>query len=143
MWSDTLLVVERLHLLRFACWGGLSLLLGAGALAIPAVRKSGRGIARHFALQTALWGACALAIGVAGWTRAALRDYDAALALEHGLQLTIRLDALLVLAGLVLATVGLTVRRDGAIGAGTGIVVQGLGWLVLHLAFVGALTAVP
>lgn len=139
MWSDALLVIERLHLLRFAGWGGLSLLLGAVVLAVPAGRASGRGIVRHFALQTALWGACALAIGVAGWARATLRDYDAALALERGLQLTIRLDALIVLAGLVLATVGLTLRRDDAIGAGTGIVVQGLGWLVLHLAFASAL----
>ena len=140
MWSDTLLAIERVHLLRFALWGGLSLLLGIGVLVVPAVRRTDHGVARHFAVQTALWGAVALAIGAFGWRNAALRDYDGAVALARGAQLAIRLDSLLVLGGLAVAMVGSALRRDGLVGAGVGIAVQGAGWLVLHLAFAGAIS---
>ena len=34
MWADTLLAVERAHLIRLSMWGGASLLVGSALLAL-------------------------------------------------------------------------------------------------------------
>jgi hypothetical protein len=39
MWADTLLVLERGHLLRLALWGGGSVLAGTLLLALLAIRR--------------------------------------------------------------------------------------------------------
>ena len=67
MWADTLLALERGHLLRLALWGGASVLAGSLIVAWLAVRRVDAALLRHFAIQTAAWGVIDLAI--CAWSR--------------------------------------------------------------------------
>ncbi len=138
MWSDTLLALERTHLLRLAVWGGASVLLGTLLFAVVAAgRAAGSPLVRHFAVQTAAWGAIDLLIVVWAWRRLALRDHDSAEGLVRFLWLNLGLDVGYVAVGVTLALTGWIVgRRLGAVGAGVGIVVQGLALFLLDLQLV-------
>ena len=57
MWADTLLGLERAHLLRLVLWGGTSVLVGSALLALLRVRGRRSSLLDHFGIQTALWGA--------------------------------------------------------------------------------------
>ncbi|GLC24479.1 DUF6992 family protein [Roseisolibacter agri] len=136
MWSDTLLALERAHLLRVALWSGGSILAGSLLLALLAVRGrlAASALVKHFAIQTAAWGAVSLALVAAAWRGLALRDHAGATQLERVLWLNIGLDAGYVGVGATLAvTAWLLGRRLGGVGAGLGIVTQGLALLVLDL----------
>ena len=136
MWSDTLLALERAHLLRVALWGGGSVLAGSLLLALLAVRgRLGTSpLVKHFAIQTAAWGAVDLALIALAWRGLALRDHAGATQLERVLWLNIGLDAGYVGVGATLAlTAWLLGRRMGGVGAGLGIVTQGLALFVLDL----------
>ena len=136
MWSDTLLALERAHLLRVALWGGGSVLAGSLLLALLAVRGrlGASPLVRHFAIQTAAWGAVDLALIALAWRGLALRDHAGATQLERVLWLNIGLDAGYVGVGATLAlTAWLLGRRMGGVGAGLGIVTQGLALFVLDL----------
>ena len=136
MWSDTLLALERAHLLRVALWGGGSVLAGSLLLALLAIRGrlAASALVKHFAIQTAAWGAVSLALVAAAWRGLALRDHAGATQLERVLWLNIGLDAGYVGVGATLAVAAwLLGRRLGGVGAGLGIVTQGLALLVLDL----------
>ncbi len=134
MWADTLLVLERGHLLRLALWGGGSVLAGTLLLAVLTMRRIDAALLRHFAIQTAAWGAVDLAICAWGWRGLALRNYAGAQQLLNILWLNTGLDAGYVAIGVTLAiTAWRWGARAGGIGAGLGIIVQGLALFLLDL----------
>jgi uncharacterized protein DUF6992 len=136
MWSDTLLALERAHLLRLLVWGGTSVVVGTGLLAWLMVRRYDSALLRSFSLQTSLWGLVNLAIAGRGLSRLADRDLGSATQLDRLLWLSTGLDIGLILVGLTLAATGWIVgRRLGAVGAGIGVLVQGAGLLFLDLRF--------
>ena len=142
MWADVLLGLERTHLLRLAFWGGGSLLVGTGVLAWLAARRHVAPIVRHFAIQTAAWGAVDLAIVAWAWRGLRLRDLDGATRLVEFLWLNVGLDVGYAGVGVTLALCGWRFgRRGGAIGAGTGILVQGLALALLDLVLIGEIAA--
>ena len=140
MWADTLLTLERGHLVRLALWGGGCLLVGALILAWLTWQTSRAPLLKHFAMQTAAWGAIDLAMCYWGWHTVALRDYAAALQLMNFLWLNVGLDAGYVMLG---ATLAITSWRLGAkaagIGAGIGIGVQGLALMLLDVRLIVAI----
>lgn len=137
MWADTLLTLERGHLERLAIWGGGCLLLGTLLVAWLTWRQTTAPLLRHFAIQTAAWGAIDLAICAWSWRGLALRNYAAAQELVSFLWLNIGLDVGYALVG---ATLAITCWRLGprpaGIGAGIGIILQGLVLLLLDVRLV-------
>ncbi len=134
MWADTLLDAERAHLLRLAVWATGSVLLGTTGVATLRLRGRASALLFHFFLQTAAWGAVDLAIVWAARASLALRDLSSARRLERFLWLNTGLDAGYVAVGVTLAVAGWTMgRRLGAVGAGVGVIVQGLALLLLDL----------
>ena len=135
MWSDTLLAAELGHLHRLMLWGGASLAAGLALLLVVA-RAHRSPLLFHFALQTAAWGAVDLVIALSGIRGAAARDLAAATRLDRLLWLNVGLDAGYVAVGITIALCAwLLGRRLGGIGAGVGIVVQGLALLLLDARF--------
>jgi hypothetical protein len=136
MWADTLLAAERAHLLRLLAWGAISVLLGTALLAWHLVRGRGTSLIQHFAIQTAAWGAAELAFGAIAYASLRLRDLAGATRLDRFLWLSIGVDVGFVLVGLVLIAIGWRFgdgRRNGMLGAGAGIVVQGAALFLLDL----------
>ena len=90
----------------------------------------------HFALQMALWGLVIGSIAALEWHGLHLRDVSGAARIERLLWMNIGFEAGVVGMGFVLALCGrLLTRNAAAIGAGTGIVVQGLGLMLIDLQF--------
>ena len=135
MWADTLLAAERALLLRFMIWGAGSGLLGFVILAVGVRRDQRSPLLDRFALQIAVWGAIALVIAMLGWSQADLRDLGGAARLTRTVHLMIALDIGMMGASLALCFRGWRRRREELIGAGVGLLVHGLGWLVLHASF--------
>lgn len=134
MWADTLLALERGHLLRLALWGGGSVLAGTALLAWLTLAHRTAPVLRHFAIQCAAWGAVDLAIVAWAWRGLALRDFAGAQGLVQFLWLNVGLDAGYMAVGITLALTGWRWgRRPGALGAGAGVLVQGLALLLLDL----------
>lgn len=137
MWADTLLALERGHLLRLALWGGGSVLAGSALLAWLALAHRVAPLLRHFAIQCAAWGLVDLAIVAWAWRGLALRDFAGAQGLVSFLWFNVGLDAGYVAVG---ATLALTAWRWGprpaAVGAGAGVIVQGLALALLDLRLV-------
>jgi len=134
MWADTLLVLERGHLLRLALWGGASVLIGTLLLGSLIIRRADAPLLRHFAIQTAAWGAVDLVICASSWRGLALRDYAGAQALLNFLWLNTGLDAGYVAVGITLAVAAWRWgAKAGGIGAGLGVIVQGLALLLLDV----------
>lgn len=134
MWADSLLAAERAHLARLALWAMTSLLAGTAVVAILRLRGLASPLLRHFALQMVAWGAVDLLLVWAARRGLELRDAGAARSLERFLWLNNGLDLGYVAVGVTLAVAGWTFgRRLGAVGAGTGIVIQGLALLILDL----------
>lgn len=87
-----------------------------------------------FALMTACWGAVDVAIALWGLRSLVVRDLAGATRLDRLLWLNVGLDVGYVLVGLTLLFVGWrVVRRAGMIGAGVGVIVQGLALAILDL----------
>jgi hypothetical protein len=143
MWSDTLLAAERAHLVRLLAWGAASVVAGTALLLIVAVRRGAAGgspLLTSFAIQCAAWGAIDLALAGAAWRGLAPRDVDGATKLDRLLWLNTGLDVGYVGVGIALAVVGWQLgRRLGLVGAGLGVIVQGLALLVLDAHFISVL----
>jgi hypothetical protein len=134
MWADTLLAAERDFLLRLLAWGAVSVLAGTALLVWQLRHGRESPLIRHFAIQTLAWGTIALALGATGYRSLAMRDLGSATRLDRFLWLNIGLDVGYVLAGLALIAAGWQLgRRFGVVGAGTGIVVQGIALALLDL----------
>lgn len=142
MWADVFLQLERSHLLRLAAWGGSSVLLGTLVLAWVAVRHRGSALLQHFAIQSVAWGAVDLLICAWGWQGLTLRDLDGATRLINFLWLNVGFDAGYVGIGLTMALCGWRLgRRVGLVGAGCGIMVQGLALALLDLVLLANIAA--
>ncbi|MCU0635107.1 MAG: hypothetical protein MUE41_09555 [Gemmatimonadaceae bacterium] len=142
MWADTLLALERAHLVRLLVWAGCSIVVGTALLAAAIRRGAGASLLRHFAIQAIAWGAVDAVIAALAWPRLTLRDYAGALALDRFLWLNIGLDAGYVGIGATLALCGWRLgRRLGLVGAGLSVIVQGLALLVLDLVLAAQLRA--
>lgn len=140
MWADSLLALERGHLLRLAVWGGMSVVVGTLLITMLVAQRTHAPFAKQFAIQTAAWGAIDLAICAWGWKGLALRDYAAATKLVNFLWLNTGLDAGYVMLG---ATLALTCwklgPKFGGIGAGVAIIVQGIALVLLDLRLIFAI----
>jgi len=142
MWADVLLTLEQTHLLRLAIWGGASIVVGSLVLAWLAARRARSPLLQHFAIQTAAWGAVDLAICAWGWRGLQLRDLDGATALVNFLWLNVGLDVGYAAAGLTLAIACWKLgRKLGGVGAGIGVVVQGLALALLDLVLLAEIAA--
>lgn len=140
MWSDTLLDAEKAHLLRLVLWAVASVVTGSALLALLAYRRTKAPLLQHFAIQTLAWGVVDLAIVWWAQRGLGLRDFERAVGLEHFLWLNVGLDVGYVGVGVTLALAGWVVgRRAGAVGAGLGVVTQGLALLVLDAVFLAHL----
>ena len=138
MWADTLLALERAHLLRLVMWGGASLLVGSALLALLRLRRHQSPLLYHFAIQTALWGAIDLVFALLGLRRLELRDLAGATRLDRFLWLNVGLDAGYVMVGLTLLVVGWRApQRPGLIGAGLAVMTQGSALAILDLLLAG------
>ena len=134
MWADTLLTLERGHLVRLIVWGIGSVLLGTLLVVFTSMRRTHAPLLRHFAIQTALWGAADVAFGFWAWRGLALRDFARAQELVNFLWLNTGLDAGYVMLGATLALASWRLGpRPGGIGAGVGIILQGLALLLLDV----------
>ena len=134
MWADTVLDTERAHLLRLALWAAGSVLIGTALLGWVRRTRGDASLLFHFAVQTAAWGVVDLLIVAAAHGTLVLRDHASARRLERFLWLSTGLDAGFVAVGITLALAGWSMgRRMGAVGAGIGVVVQGLALLLLDL----------
>ena len=142
MWADTLLAAERAHLLRLATWAMASVVTGTALLALLRVQRRVSPVLSHFALQVVAWGAIELLLAWIARSMLALRDMSGARSLERALWFNTGLDAGYVAVGLMLAVSGWVMgRRLAAVGAGTGIVVQGLALFALDLLFASRLAS--
>jgi len=141
MWSDTLLLAERAHLVRLLLWGAASVLTGTAVLAVLAARRAQSPLLMHFAVQTAAWGAIDLGLAALAWRGLAMRDLAGATHLDRMLWLNCGLDVGYIAVGVTLAWVGLALgRRLGLMGAGLGVIVQGLALLALDARFIAVLS---
>jgi hypothetical protein len=134
MWADTLLAVERTHLIRLMVWGGASLLVGSALLGLMRIRHHRSDLLDHFGIQTVAWGAIELALAVTGYQRLELRDLAGATRLDRLLWLNIGLDVGYVMVGVTLLALGWRLgRRMGLVGAGMAVIVQGSALALLDL----------
>jgi hypothetical protein len=141
MWSDTLLVAEKNHLVRLLFWGAASMLAGTIILVLLTVRRVRAPVLTHFALQMTAWGAIDLMLVALAWRALQPRDFDAARRLDRFVWLNAGLDVGYVAVGATLIIASWVIgRRHGPIGAGLGIIVQGLALLLLDLQFATVLT---
>ena len=140
MWADTLLLLERGHLLRLLLWGAASVISGTLLLAYLTWRREAAPLLRHFALQTASWGLVIAAICLWSWRGLALRDFAGLQRLLNLLWLNVGLNGGYVAVGLAIALLGWKLgKRAGLVGAGLGVIVQGLALLLLDLRLIGAI----
>ncbi len=141
MWADSLLALERTHLMRLIVWGGASLLVGTVLLGLMRVRGHRSALLDHFGIQTAAWGAIDLVLALTGFRRLELRDLAGATRLDRFLWLNIGLDVGYVLVGITLLVLGWRLaRRMGLVGAGMAIIVQGSALTLLDLVLAGQIS---
>lgn len=132
--ASDLLELEKLHLLKLSIWGALSVLLGTLLVAALRMRRTESPLLLHFGIQSAAWGGIDLLIVWWAARGLELRDYAGAVRLDRFLWFNVGLDVGYVLLGLTLAICGWKLgRKLGLVGAGLGIIVQGLALFVLDL----------
>ena len=141
MWADTFLRAEQQHLLRLLLWAALSILAATAVAAVLAVRRLRSPLLTQFATQMAAWGVAIGAIASVEWRLAHLRDFSSASRLERVLWMNIGFDAGYIAVGITLASAAwFLARRIGVVGAGIGIIVQGLALLLIDLQFAAVIS---
>lgn len=142
MWSDTLLLLERSHIARMILWGASSVVLATLVLAWASVRRRQSSLLIQFAAQTAFWGAGTLALGFVWRNSLGLRDLQQSLVLSNIMWFQAGLGTGITGIGLALLLCGLLFgRRQGLMGSGSGIAVQGAAMALLPLMFLGSMSA--
>ena len=140
MWSDTLLAVERSHLIRIVIWAVTSAVLGTTLVTVIAGRRMSAPIVLWFAIQTLTWGSVELIIAAARWSALSMRDVSGATRLDRLTWFAVGLDVGIIAAGIMAVVMAWRFTRNlRAFGGGLGVVVQGLGLLVLDLTFASIL----
>ena len=138
MWSDTLLAAERSHLIRVVLWAVTCAVLGSAVVSTLTLRRVAAPIILAFAIQTLAWGSAELIVAAARWQSLSMRDVSAATRLDRLTWFAVGLDVGIVGVGAAaLVAARMSNRKLNGIGAGLGIIVQGLGLLVLDLTFAG------
>lgn len=128
-------------MLRLLFWAGLSIISATAVAAILAVRRLRSPFLAQFAGQMALWGLAIGAIASTEWHTAKLRDVAGAARLERMLWMNIGLDVGYIAVGVALACAAwYLARRLGAVGAGMGVIVQGLALLLIDLQFAAVIS---
>jgi len=141
MWADSLLAVERTHLIRLLVWGGASLLVGTALLGLLRARGHRSALLDHFGIQTAAWGGIELALALVRLQQLELRDLAGATRLDRLLWLSIGLDLGYVMVGTTLLVLGWRLsRRAGFAGAGLAVIMQGLALALLDLVLAGQIS---
>jgi hypothetical protein len=136
VWSDSFLHAEQQHLLRLLLWAALSIVAATAIAVTITIRRAQSALLAHFALQMALWGLAVGSIAAIEWQGLHLRDVSGATRVDRLLWMNIGFEAGVVGIGCVLAFCGRVLARNApAVGAGTGILVQGLGLLLIDLQF--------
>jgi hypothetical protein len=131
--SDSLAAWEHFHLVKLTGWAAFSVLFGAGILWFIR-RRPGRDYAKHFAIQTAAWGVVDLLIVAFANGGTGSREQAAIISLDRFLWLNVGLDVGYVAVGATLAVLGWHFgRRRGLMGAGTGVILQGIALCILDL----------
>jgi hypothetical protein len=134
MWADTLEAAERAHLLRLVVWGGASLLVGTTLVVLLRVGRLRSSLLDRFGIQNAAWGTAEVLIAGLGLRSLSIRDLASATRLDRFVWLSIGLEAGAVLVGITLVLAGWRVaRRPGLVGAGLGVIVQGVALAMLDL----------
>ena len=140
MWADTLLLLERGHLLRLLVWGAASIVSGTLLLTYLTWKREAAPLLRHFAIQTAAWGIVIAVICLVGWRGLELRDFAGLQRLLNLLWLNVGLNGGYVAVGVTVALLGWKLgRKAGLVGAGLGVIVQGLALLLLDLRLISAI----
>ena len=140
MWSDTLLAAERVHLIRLFLWAAGSAVLGTLIMAVLTFRRIAAPILAGFAIQALAWGVAELVLVTASWQILEMRDVSAATRLDRLTWFTAGLDVGITGVGIAIAVFGwVHGPRLATVGAGLGMLAQGLGLLVLQLTFASAL----
>lgn len=131
MWADALLAAEKAHLRQLLLWGAASGV--AGLLLLFTVGRPRRSpLIFHFSIQCVAWGSVITAVAAAGLRTLELRDLASATHLDRFLWLNLGLDIGYFAVGAAIACAGWMLgRRQGALGAGIAIVVQGLALAIL------------
>ena len=141
MWADTLLDVERAHLLRLTLWSVASVLTGTILMTLARGSPRRSPLLFHVALQTVAWGVAELLLVWTAYGSLALRGLASARRLERFLWFNAGLDAGYVAVGVTLALAGWTMgRRLAPVGAGLAVVVQGIALLLLDLVIANQLS---
>lgn len=136
VWADALLSAERQYVLRMLAWNGLSIVLGTLVITVLVIRRVRSSLLRNFAAQAIGWGIVLGIVSMIALRAVHLRDIGGAARLERFVWLRVGLDVGIVAVGTTLALAGrMTPRRLALVGAGLGVVVQGLALLVLDLQF--------
>jgi hypothetical protein len=136
VWSDTFLHAEQQHVLRLLLWAALSIVAATAIVVVITARRTRSSLLAHFALQMAAWGVVIGVMGALMWNGLHLRDISGAARAERLLWMNIGFDAGFVGIGCVLVLCGrMLARSAAAVGAGVGVVVQGLGLLLIDLQF--------
>lgn len=142
MWADVLLSLERTHLQLLTLWGVGSVVAGSGVLAWLAWRRVRSPLLQHFGIQTLAWGAVDLAICAWAQRGLALRDFEGQTSLVNFLWLNVGLDVGYIGVGLTLALAAWRLGpRLGGVGAGVGVIVQGLALALLDLRLIAEIAA--
>lgn len=132
--ASDLIALEELHLLKLGVWAVLSVLVGSALIAFVRIRQAESPLLQHFGIQCAAWGVVDLLIVWWAARGLELRDLAGAVALDRFIWLNIGLDVGYVMAGVTLALCGWKLgRKLGLVGAGLGVIVQGLALTVLDL----------
>ena len=140
MWADTLLLLERGHLLRLLVWGAASVVSGTLLLTYLTWKRETAPLLRHFAIQMAAWGIVIAAICLVGWRGLELRDFAGLQRLLNLLWLNVGLNGGYVAVGVTVALLGWKLgRKAGLVGACLGVIVQGLALLLLDLRLISAI----
>jgi hypothetical protein len=133
-----LFAAERSHLIRVVLWAVTCAALGSAVVSILTLRRVAAPIILAFAIQTLAWGSAELIVAAARWQSLSMRDVSAATRLDRLTWFAVGLDVGIVGVGVAaLVAARMSNRKLNGIGAGLGIIVQGLGLLVLDLTFAG------
>jgi hypothetical protein len=149
MWSDVILSVERLHLLRLLLWAGSSTVAGTGLFVLSLTQRRGSELIRRFAVTCAVLGTIELVAGVLGYQRLGPRDLSGATRLERLAWLQLGLYLGLAAVGLTMWVVARSVSsRSGgpvdaalpSVGAGIAVALHGLALATLELLLLAAIS---
>ena len=139
-WADTLLAAEQLRQLQLTVWALSGILVATAVIALLKARRVASPLLSQFAIQGIVWGLLELAFVALSSSHLELRDLRSAVSLDRTLWLAIGLEAGIVAVGATLIVFGWRLgNRLGLMGAGLGVVLQGVALAVIDLQLAAAI----